>query len=394
MDWMRRESAAVVAVAIAVAVSLVAGLTSIVVLRSTGFGNRARLAVLGRTAIAGAKVPGLRLLHEKRRQASWPEDEGQFDRNSIARLYRVEEDLPAVIKYLDRVIANNLGDVDHLRRYGLRWSILGSYLDPTRQSVNLSISVNAPSVRGPQDIARYKPESIDRTCLVPPAPVANRAPPAPIGCAPVDALLASPEPPAAARTLSGTPLTPGAALFSPPGRRTTTTTDGQGWARPQSRLSQPSELLRRHGVGESLHSDLRDADVHAYRFASHDDARAFQADAVRRVCERTVEVFTVPGAAGAVAFRQFVPALGERCDHEPELLYNLGTGSTICWNTDFVFDYVSFVRGQFAFDVVAATADTGEWGQRNDFLQVDLSARRANVVEAATNLADHAAAMD
>src|SRR4051794_18788216 len=105
MESMRREPAPVVAVAIAVAVSLVAGLGSIVLLRSTGFGNRARLAVLGRTAIAPAEVPGVRLLHEKRRQASWPEDEGQFDQNSIARSYRVEGAPPAVIEYLDRVIA-------------------------------------------------------------------------------------------------------------------------------------------------------------------------------------------------------------------------------------------------------------------------------------------------
>jgi hypothetical protein len=425
MDWMRRESAAVVAVTIAVAISLVAGLSSIVVLRSTGFGNRARLAVLGRTAVARAEVPGVRLLHESRRQANWPEDEGQFDQNSIYRFYRVERDLPAAIAYLDRVIAadgwsvvqatcqprgNRIGDVDNLRRYGLRsrdargryrsllsvsWTISGSYLDPSRHSVNLAISVAAPSVRGPQDIARYKPESIDRTCLNRPAPVPNLAPPAGIGCSPVDALLASSQPPAAAVPLSGTPLPPGAALFSPPGRRTTTTIDGQGWERPKSHLSEPPELLGRHGMVEALHSDLRDAEVHAFRFSSHDDARTFQADAVRRVCERAIELFNVPGVPGAVAFRQFVPATGDRCHHEPDLLYNLGSSlrSTGCSNTDFVFDYVSFVRGQFAFDVVVGTADSGEWGENNDFLQVDLSARRANVVGAAKNLEDRAAAM-
>jgi hypothetical protein len=378
---------------------------------------------LGRTAIARAEVPGLRLLYERHRQANWREDEGQFDQNSIARLYRVEDELPAAVGYLDRAIAadgwtvvqatcqprrNSIGDVDNLRRYGLRsrdargsyrslltvsWTVSGSYLDPSRHSVNLWIEVNAPSVRGPQEIAGYKRESIDRTCLDRPAPVPNLAPPAGIGCPPVEALLAPPEPPVAAVQLPGTPLPPGAALFSPPGRRTTTTTDGQGWERPKSHLSEPPELLRRHGMVEALHSDLRDADVHAFRFSSHDDARAFQADAVRRVCQRAVGLFNVPGVPGAVAFRQFVPAPGDRCGHEPDLLYNLGGVGTGCSSTDFVFDYVSFVRGQFAFDVVVRTADTGEWGQENDFLQVDLSARRANVVEAAKNLADRAAAM-
>ncbi len=56
MESMRREPAPVVAIAIAVAVSLVAGLGSIVLLRSTSFGNRARLAVLGRTGIARAEA--------------------------------------------------------------------------------------------------------------------------------------------------------------------------------------------------------------------------------------------------------------------------------------------------------------------------------------------------
>lgn len=375
-------------VAMLAAVVLLAGVLSLATLRrGAPLGDRVRLKALERSAPAGPAPPAARLLSEEKHLSTYfGMDEytaGEKDPpgpTSYRRAYRVEGSLPEVIAALERSISDEGWELrgascgpesqqatpqrsGSTRRYerrfadfratlALSWTTTPSTVFPGTATSNVHLLLRAPSALTGDPLRSLG--QVDPGCLRPPE--AAPLPPAPPGaCAAADAKLAVVVP-HAAEPLASAPLRR-SSVPADLRRMRVRASDDEIVASDEP--SEPRAVLERHSAldGYQAYDEVHNPGIvterrreatYAYRFPTHEKARAFHQEAVGRACPQAVEAFAVPGVADAVGLRLYVRAPGETCGERRDLQWGIGPGAC---EEDWVIESVAFVRGQYFVSV-------------------------------------------